>query len=327
MGWFLTSNTKGKKKKKSTRGTGGAGEWDPKRTLLGLKFAGVIGAVILVAVGWAWLENGLVAYANMNHAKPVVADDITFRQTPDWLTPAEINHMRTEIAEFIGPGPMDREGLRAAAQWLQSQPHLIKTLRQVHRTPMGTIDIDADFRQPAAVLLMFDRDTWADAEDGYHVIDDSGFRLYGPEPLANVDHLGLPLILGVDSGYRPRDEQGEYQFQGNEVPAALAFIAALKGEPVLGILESISVHSRDDNERIRLVLTVAVRAPGAVEPVSCRIVWGLPPGHPDAVVEAKVHEKIRALNILVSSDAFRMGQRPESWINTGQVQFPQAISR
>ncbi|XAM01439.1 hypothetical protein OT109_08590 [Phycisphaeraceae bacterium D3-23] len=325
MGWFLSSSKKTKKKKKAGRGTGGS-EWDPKRTLLGVKFAGVIGAVVLLAVGWGFMERGLVAYANTQHARPVVADDIAFRETPQWLTPAEINHMRTEIAELIGPGPMQRDGLKAAADWLRAQPHIVKELRQVHRTPQGVIVIDADFRQPAAVLRMFNRGAWVDAEDGHHVIDDAGYRLYGPVPLADVDHLGLPLILGVDSSYRPRDEQGEFQFQGNEVPAALALIEALKGEPVLGVIESISVNSRDKKERIRLVLTVAVRPPGAVEPVACTIVWGLPPGHPDAIVEAEVRTKITALNALVTLDAFRMGLHPESWINTGAVQFPQAIA-
>ncbi|MEM9415035.1 MAG: hypothetical protein AAGA29_06085 [Planctomycetota bacterium] len=325
MGWFLTSNTKPKKKKKSARG--GGSDWDPKRTLLGVKFAGVIGAVVLAAVGWGFMERGLVSYANTHHAKPIVADDIAFSQTPQWLTPAELNHMRTEIAELIGySGPMERDGLREAADWLRAQPHLIKELRQVHRTPQGTIAIDADFRQPAAVLRMFNRGAWVDAEDGHHVIDDTGYRLYGPVPLADVDHLGLPLILGVDSSYRPRDEQGEFQYQGNEVPAALALIEALKGEPVLGIIESISVNSRDKKERIRLVLTIAVPVPGAVEPVTCMIVWGLPPGHPDAIVEAEVRTKINALNALVSLDTFRMGLHPESWINTGEVQFPQAIA-
>lgn len=322
MGWFLSSKTKNKKS--TRRGSGGGSEWDPQRTLLGVKFAGAIGAVVLVAVGWAWLEGGLEAYADTHHAQPVGPDDIVFGQTPGWLTPAELNQMRTELAGLIGPGPMDDDGLRAAAGWLRARPNLVKELRQVRRTPAGTVEIDADFREPAAVVRMFNREAWTDAEDGYHVIDDAGYYLYGPVHLADVDHLGLPLVLGVDSNYRPRDEQGEFSFQGNEVPAALALIAALEGEPVLDMIESISVNSRDeDTQRIRLVLTIT--PPGLPQQIPCRIVWGLPPGHPDAVVEAKVADKIRALNTLVSSGPFRMGHRPEAWVNFGEVQFPQAI--
>ena len=326
MGWFLSSSGKGKKKKKAGRGSGYGSGWDPQRTLLGLKFAGVIGGVVVVAVGWVWLEGGLANYANAHHADPISPDDITFAQTPDWLTPAEINQMRTELAAMIGPGPMDDEGLRAAAGWLKDQPHKVRDLRQVRRTPQGTIEIDAEFRRPAAVLLMFDRGEWRDAQDGYHVIDDAGYRLYGPVHFADVDYLGLPLIIGVDSNYRPRDEQEEFAFQGSEVPAALALIEALKDQPVLGMIDSISVNSRDPKDRIRLVVTISVRPPGVAEPIPCKVVWGLPPGHPQAVVEADVADKVRALNALVASGPFRMGHRPEAWINTGRVQFPQAIS-
>lgn len=328
MGWFLSSKTKGKKKKKSARGSSAyGGGWDPQRTLLGVKFAGAAGALVLSACGWVWLEGGLVNYANAHHAQPVGPDDITFSETPDWLTPAEINQVRTELAGLIGPGPMDDGGLRAAAGWLKDRPNLVKELRQVRRTPQGTVEVDAAFRRPAATLRMFDRGTWRDAQDGFHVIDSDGYHLYGPVHFSDVDYQGLPLILGVDSSYRPRDEQGEFHFQGNEVPAALALIAALDDEPVLGMIESISVNSRDAKQRIRLVLTVSVMPNGAAEPVSCKIVWGLPPGHPDAIIEAPVEEKVQALNALVSSDLFRMGHRPEAWINTGKVIFPQAIAR
>jgi len=326
MGWFLSSSGKGKKKKKGARGSSGYGSgWDPQRTLLGLKFAGVIGGVVLVAVGWVWLEGGLANYANAQHAEPVGPDDVVFTQTPDWLTPAEINQMRTEIAGMIGPGPMDDDGLRAAAGWLKDQPHKVRTLRQVRRTPAGTIEVDAEFRRPAAVLRMYNPNTGTDAEDGFHVIDDQGVRLYGPVTMTDVDYLGLPLIIGVDSSYRPRDEQDEYAFQGSEVPAALALIEALRDEPVLGMVDSISVNSRDPKKRIRLILTISVRPPGATTPIPCRVVWGLPPGHPQAVVEADVSDKVRALNALVASGPFRMGHRPTAWINTGRVQFPQAI--
>ena len=326
MGWFLSSKAKGKRKKTKRGGAAYGGGWDPQRTLLGVKFAGAAGALVLSAVGWGWLEGGLIAYANANHACPVSPDSITFNQTPGWLTPAEINQMRAELAAKVGPGPMDQDGLQAVAKWLTDRPDLVRQLHQVRRTPQGTIEIDADFRRPAATLRMFDRDTWQDAQDGFHAIDAEGYHLFGPVYFTDVDYQGLPLILGVDSDYRPRDERGEFYFQGNEVPAALALIDALADEPVLGMVESVSVNSRDAKQRIRLVLTVAVLPRGAAEPVSCKIVWGLPPGHPDAVVEAPVAEKIQALNALVASDLFRMGHRPEAWINTGKVIFPQAIS-
>ena len=49
MGWFL-SNKKTTKKKKTKRGKSAQANWDPQRTLLGVKFAGIAGAVLTETV-------------------------------------------------------------------------------------------------------------------------------------------------------------------------------------------------------------------------------------------------------------------------------------
>jgi len=331
MGWFLTSKKKKTKKRGSTRAAaiGDASEsWDPKRTLLGLKFAGVLGAVIAVALTWAWAEGGLMAYANEVHSRDVSPDDIVFSQTPDWLTPSEVNLLRAQLAEKIAPGPLEHEGLADAARWLNARPDLVKQCRQVRRTPEGSIAIDVTFRQPAAVVRLFNRHTGKDANDGFHVIDEEGYYLFGPVYLTDVDHLGLPLIVGVDSDYRPQDNKGEYRFQGNEVASALSLIKQLQDGPALGFVEMISVNNRDDRQRIQLVLTIPIRLPGSTRVSTCDVVWGLPPDHPQSgIVEAPLDQKTDALYRLLSRDDFRLGHLTEAWIYTGQVQFPQAIER
>lgn len=322
MGWFLTN---GKKKKKTTKRSKSAGPgWDPHRTLLGIKFAGAIGAVIAVALAWHVAQDRLLAYANTRHAVPVHADDIRFSEEPTWMTPAELHQLRINIAAKVSAGPMEREGLARVAQELREHPRLVRELRQVRRTPQGTIELDVSFRQPAAILCMRNPATGEPSTDGYHVIDAEGYALFGPVYLHDVYHLGLPRIEYVSSDYRPRDNKGEFQWQGNEVAAGLAMIKALQGDPAMDLIETIRIDGRDERGRIRLVLIVPVRPTAASEAIPCAIVWGMTPGQ-ERSIEADPDQKLIALHKTLSAGEFRMGHWKEVWINTGQIRFPQAI--
>ena len=160
--------------------------------------------------------------------------------------------------------------------------------------------------------------------DGYHVIDDMGFQMYGPRSLAELSHLNLPRVLGVNSKYRPKDNLGEFRWQGPEVDAALALIKTLTDTPAYDFIDSISVNVTDERGRIRLVLNTLVMPTADSKPVPCRIVWGLPPGQ-ERSVEPDVDRKMAALNALLGDGRYRMGHWQEVWINTGSVRPAQAI--
>ena len=323
MAWFLT-NGKKTKKKTTRRGKSAGPAWDPQRTLLGVKFAGAVGIVIALALAWHVTQDRLLAYANEQHAMPVTADDIVFSDKPTWMTPAEINTLRANIAAKIAPGPMDNTGLKAVAKELEDHPRLVRELRQVRRTPQGKIELDVSFRRPAAILRMRNSVTQEPATDGYHVIDAEGYQLFGPVHLHEVHHLGLPRLEYVNSDYRPRDNQGEFRWQGNEVAAGLALIAALKGDPAMDMVETVRVDGRDERGRLRLMLIVPVRPTATSEPVPCVIVWGLPPGE-ERSIEPDADQKLVALHRVLGDGNFRMGHWREVWINTGSIRFPNAI--
>lgn len=327
MGWFLSNNTKKKKARRGGASSGGGG-WDPRRTLLGLKLAGVIAALVAVAIAWHWGEQELMAHAREHHAKPVMAEDITFTSEPPGIVPDKVNDLRGGIAQRIGDDPTDGAGLRDAAHWLtREHGDLVKHLRQLRRLPDGTIEVDIDFRHPAAIVQMENEINGRLASDGYHVIDAEGYQLYGPVYIDEVDHLGLPLILGVPSANRPTGTANDMLWKGNQVPAAIALIDVLRDNDLLSLVDSISVNNRDDEGRIRLVLTVKVRPAAGSDVVACHIVWGLPPNHPQAVIEPGPDKKVRLLRTLLASDEFKMGYRPMSGVNTGTLWFPQAIRR
>ncbi|MFK7788520.1 MAG: hypothetical protein AB8C95_03360 [Phycisphaeraceae bacterium] len=322
MGWFL-SNKKKTTKKKTTRKKSADPKWDPKRTLLGVKFAGFAGAILAVALGWHFGTSRLEAYVNTHHAQPITAEDVRFSSEAN-LAPAELNQLRAELAQLVGPEPLNRAGLTAAAKMLRDQHDLVRELRQVRRTPQGTIEIDLDFRTPAAIVQMRNANTGLPSRDGYHVIDNMGFQMFGPKRLDELADPTLPRILGVNSDFRPRDNHGEYRWQGPEVDAALALIATLKDTPAIDFIDSISVNIRDERDRIRLVINTLVVPARGVEPVACRIVWGLPPGQ-ERAIEPDIDRKITALTTLLGDGRYRMGHWQEVWINTGNIRPSQAI--
>ena len=145
-----------------------------------------------------------------------------------------------------------------------------------------------------------------------------------PAGLDGLPDPTLPQILGVSSDYRPRDNHGEYRWQGPEVDAALALIDTLKDTPAIDFVDSISVNIRDERDRIRLVINTLVVPARGVEPVPCRIVWGLPPGQ-ERAIEPDVDRKISALTKLLGDGRYRMGHWQEVWINTGNIRPSQAI--
>lgn len=322
MGWFLTNSKKTKKKTKRGRSTDPS--WDPSRTLLGVKFAGAGGLLLAVALGWHFGSEKLQAYVNDTHAQPITAEDIRFSDEPELMSPADINQLRAEIAQLIGDAPLNRKGLRETAQLLQAKPDIVRELRQVRRTPEGTVEIDLDFRTPAALVRMRNERTGALSDDGYHVIDDMGFQMYGPRTLAEVEHLGLRQIVGVSSKYRPKDNLGEHRWQGPEVDAALALLAELRKSPAIDLIDSVSVNITDERGRIRLVLNTLVIPARGAEAVPCRIVWGLPPGQ-ERTIEPDADRKLAALIATLSDSRYRMGHWQEVWVNTGNVRPAKAI--
>lgn len=325
MGWFLTNGkTKKKTKKKAKRGSVDP-RWDPHRTLLGMKFAGAAGALLAVALGWHFGTQKLEAYVGRHTARPITAEDVVFSEKPTLMSPADINLLRAELAGKIGPNPLNRAGLESAAEMLRARQDIVRELRQVRRMPDGTVDIDLSFRRPAAIVRMRHERTGALSADGYHVIDDQGYQMYGPKHMAELSHLNLPQIVGVNSKYRPKDNLGEHRWQGQEVDAALALIDQLGQSAALDHVESISVNLTDERGRIRLVINTLVVPSANSDPVPCRIVWGLTPGQ-ERSIEPDADRKLAALDALLSDGRYRMGHWREVWINTGQVRPAQAIT-
>ena len=327
MGWFLTSNKK-KTKKKTKRGKSADPSWDLPRL------------VFAIALGWHFGTQQLEAHVSTSGSREITAQDIVFSEHPEMMSPSKINQLRDELVALIASSPMNtpeteeeglvydsplnRRGLEQAAEMLRGRQDIVRELRQVRRMPDGTIFIDLSFRVPAALIQMRHEGTNIAARDGFHVIDNQGYQMYGPRSRSDVP-AGLPLIEGVGSNYRPQDIHDEFQWQGAEVEAGLSLIETLRSSPALSHIGSIEVNHRDERGRIRLVIETEVRPRGAEAPVRCLIVWGLPPGQ-EGAIEPDPDRKIAALETLLAHERYRSGDWTEVWINTGDIRFAPAIT-
>ena len=92
-----------------------------------------------------------------------------------------------QIQKRISSDPMNRAELVRVARYLAEQPW-VEVVHQVRRCGDGGVEIDARFREPAAIV---------EARDGYHLIDAGANRLPGVYAWEALRGLRIPVIIGV----------------------------------------------------------------------------------------------------------------------------------
>jgi len=136
-----------------------------------------------------------------------------------------------------------------------AQDPWINRVRQVQRWADGRITVEADYRQPIALVA---------TRDGYRLTDAIGVVLPGLYLEHQIDQLNLPVITGV----LERTPATGQAWQSQDVAAGLSLVQTLADEPYADQIQRYDVSHRDARGRVRLVLHTAT---GMVR-------WGLPPG-------------------------------------------------
>jgi len=329
MGWFLSKQNPGQKKRKTTKGRGAkAAAWDPQRTLQGLKLLGVSALLVALVIGWTTTERVLGHYASSHRSAPVLDENIVLIDAPVWMdatlrsqlqttvadaatgrlpsnlantrqTPKSVRTHFNELTQNLADGdPLQGRGLEAAALALRHEPW-ISQVQQVRRTPGGIIKVTATYRQPAAIIA--DR-------NGYHLIDTQGVWLDGPINRATSRWSNLPLITGVSAG--PPTAYGQ-TWKGSDYTAALNLYALLAHEPYAPQITAYDTSHRDQMGRLWLVLYTNGPA----------VVWGLPPGD-ERSIEPQAPIKISALRDWALAHHGRIDTTAEIvWVYTGTAQI------
>lgn len=273
MAWFLSKNNS--KKNKGKKKAGSLSTPKQGRKLL-LSLIVVVALIAALAAGWYYGESALQRYVVQTRPTQTNAEAIVLKNQPGWMHPRVAEDLRVLAAGQLSSDPFDGASLTKTAGVLAEVPW-VKEVRQVRRLVDGRVEVDAEFRQPFAVI---------EARDGYHLIDLEGVRLPGLYSRDRVPSPPLPLIRGIDSA--PPAEAGRL-WSGRDVQAAMKLVRLLQPYAFSNQILAYDASGRDRSDRVRLGL---ITKEGRVE-------WGYPPGD-EMAVEVTPEVKVERLQWIAS---------------------------
>lgn len=296
MGWLLRRKPK-PRAARPRRGSEKSRPWDPRRTLLGLKYIGVVLLITALAAGWHFGEKHLTQYVREHRQAVFTVDAVLLADAPHWMGEAVQAEVQQLVADTMVADPLRPDGLALAVKALESNPW-VGQVQRVQRFKQGVV-VYARYREPVAVVQ---------GRDGYHWVDSEGVRLPVTCTLEQVDPR-LPLIVGATQ--QPGFE-GEV-WPGDEVQAGLALVRYLRHESYIDQVRCVDVGARDEQGRIHLVILTdrqqgvnwnqfnelhvhardARRLIRGVLQTAKRTgaIWGLPPGAEQSI-DPDVHTKL-----------------------------------
>jgi len=270
MGWFLRRDKKTKGRKSTRKTAATRREWDPGRTMAGLRALGLLSLVVACAVGWHYGE-GLLRDQAARIADRRSQVEVDLVDAPKWMSQL----LRTDLSNLaksqLSTDPMNASELNRVHEKLAANAW-VEQVTRIERTDGGSVNIWAQYRQPVALI---------ESRDGFHLVDEQGIQLPGLYLSHQAGALALPIVEGVLS--QPKREG--LQWPGEDVQAGLSLVMLIRNEAYIDQIRSIDVSRRDDLGRMRLVMHTING--GMVR-------WGLPPGseHP---IEPDMRTKLTRL--------------------------------
>lgn len=238
--------------------------------------ASIVAAFILLAVGVPRLRSYLDARSM------VAASDITVRFTkcPAWFDETRQLELRQAVANAVGDGSALEPARIATARAAITQSGWFRSVRQVELEGNGGFLVDAEFRNPFAVVLHGERE---------HLIDEGGCRLPLSWPLGHRPAQPHWISL-IRSAEAPPGEPGG-QWAGRDIAAGLDLLRSTWQRRWESEIAAIDL-SRFDSDGLVLL----TRKGGL-------IVWGLPPSVA-STAEPPAPAKLRNLDHLFASTGY-----------------------
>lgn len=315
----------GKENRKSAAGRGSAKSTKPPRTLTPeqLQFRrklilnGV--ALLILAVGAVIGTFQLKAY--VDHRLTFLPDPpkVVLKNRPAWMTDFLADQIVASVQPPTPHSTFDQRALVNAFDILKSNPW-IKSVNQVRRAyaqrPGDTIEVDCDYRAPAALVQ------WGEY---YSLVDADGFKL--PEQFAlpqlrkimfTADgKLNIRLIQGVK--HAP-PEPGR-KWIGEDLVTGLEMAGLLAGKTAAEDVLRIDVSNfagRQDPKEAQVVLMTRDGS---------EIRWGRPPSAKDAFIEVRWDRKLEYMDWLVRE--FKRVDAGHSWVDLrfDEIRYPSAEAR
>jgi hypothetical protein len=189
------------------------------------------------AVGFYYLRN----HVEKQLAFPADPPTVVLKDRPVWMSEALAQQIAASVQPRVARSAMDHQLLKDVAEVLQHNPW-VRQVNHVRRiftnAPGDTIEIDADFRAPLALVPH---------KNEYLLIDSEGYKLPQRFPIAqnpprvmfdDAGQLTLRIIEGV--GALPPFRDGE-PWIGQDLQAGLDMARLLYGKPFANEIHRINV--------------------------------------------------------------------------------------
>jgi hypothetical protein len=242
--------------------------------------------VVLIAcgVGFALVER----HVEKKIAFPAKPPAIYLKARPAWMSDLVAQQIATQVAPRGAHSAFDHDMLVEITRMLKTNPWIMK-VRSVRRVygdaPGDTLELDCDFRTPAALVR---------TGNAYYLIDRTGVRL--PEQYAASEvprvvttpdgHVNILVIEGVA---RPAPANAGQKWTGDDLRAGLDMAALVldpANQPFTHEIRKINVENfngRRDVREAQLVLTTCYNTP---------VRWGRPIKATDRFIEVDPGRKL-----------------------------------
>jgi hypothetical protein len=254
-----------------------------------------LGAAVVVllagGVAFALVER----HVEKDLAFPSKPPGIVLKARPAWMSDLVAQQIATQVAPRGAHSAFDHDMLVEITRMLKTNPWImnVRSVRRVYgNAPGDTLELDCDFRTPAALVR---------TGSVYYLIDRNGVRLpeqYAPSEVERVvttpnGHVNILVIEGVA---RPAPANAGQKWTGEDLRAGLDMAALLldpMNQPFTHEIRKINVENfngRRDAREAQLVLTTQY---------GTQIRWGRPIKATDRFIEVDPGRKLDYLRRVV----------------------------
>jgi hypothetical protein len=261
---------------------------DPEQAARLRRIAAHLGAALVVLIAGGVAFALVERHVEKDQAFPAKPPGIVLKARPAWMSDLVAQQIATQVAPRGAHSAFDHDMLVEITRMLKTNPWImnVRSVRRVFgEAPGDTLELDCDFRTPAALVR---------TGSAFYLIDRNGVRLpeqYAANEVERVvktpdGHVNIRVIEGVA---RPAPANAGQKWTGEDLRAGLDMAALLldpANQPFTHEIRKINVENfngRHDAREAQIVLTTVYNT---------QIRWGRPIKATDRFIEVDPGRKL-----------------------------------
>lgn len=261
---------------------------DPERAArmrrLGAHLSAAVVVLLACGVGFAIVRR----HVEKKLAFPATPPKVVLKNRPAWMSDLVAKQVASQVAPRGAHSAFDHDMLVEITGMLKNNPWIMKVrgVRRVYgAAPGDTLEIDCDFRTPAALVR---------TGSAYYLIDRAGVRLPEQYAAADVPRVvetasGRTNILIIEGVARPAPKNAGQKWTGDDLRAGLDLAGLLldpENQPFTHEIRKINVENfngRRDQREAQIVLLTRY---------GTEVRWGRPVKATDRFIEVDPGRKL-----------------------------------